>query len=116
MEADMGGTQIFSPLENLLKEKPRKGYPKQIFMLTDGGVSNTEGVLRMVKLNNKYARVHGIGIGNGASESLIRGCSERGKGQCVFIDDLEDPADKIIQLLSDSLSAVISSINLTYDK
>jgi len=51
----------------LLNSKPIEGYPKQIFLLTDGGVSNTEGVIKMVGLNNKYSRVYTIGIGNGAS-------------------------------------------------
>jgi hypothetical protein len=115
MSADMGGTEIFKPLNSLLKELPKEGYPKQIFLLTDGGVSNTEGVLNMVSNNNKYARVHTIGIGNGASESLIQGCAKRGKGFHVFITDQEDPSDKIIQLLSDSLSPVISKMRLDYD-
>lgn len=69
----------------------------------------------MVKNNSKYARVHSIGIGNGASESLILGCAKSGKGFHVFINDQEDPSEKIIQLLSDSLSAVITKMNLDYD-
>ena len=41
----------------------------------------------MVSLNNKYARVHTIGIGNGCSQRLILGCAEKGKGQHIFISD-----------------------------
>lgn len=52
-----------------------EGYPRQIFLLTDGGVENTEGVIRMVGLNNKYSRIHTIGIGNGCSDRLILGCA-----------------------------------------
>jgi len=44
-----------------------EGYARQIFLLTDGAVMNTTGVVNMVALNNKYSRVHTIGIGNGAS-------------------------------------------------
>ena len=112
----MGGTEIYAPLFHLITQKPIPGYPKQIFLLTDGGVSNTQGVIQMVANNNKYSRVHTIGIGNGASEDLILGCAKKGKGYHVFITDNENPADKIIQLLTDSLSPVISSMKLTYDK
>lgn len=116
MSADMGGTEIYDPLRNLITGKPIDGYPKQIFLLTDGGVSNTEGVINMVALNNKYSRVHTIGIGNGCSEELILGCAKKGKGCHVFISDSEDPSEKIIQLLTDSLSPVISKMKLSYDK
>lgn len=67
MSADMGGTEIYNPLRDLLISKPIEGYPKQVFLLTDGGVSNTEGVIKMVAQNNKFARVHTIAVGNGAS-------------------------------------------------
>jgi hypothetical protein len=70
----------------------------------------------MVGLNNKYSRVHTIGIGNGCSEELILGCAKKGKGSHVFITDSEDPSEKIIQLLTDSLSPVISRMKLSYDK
>lgn len=73
-------------------EKPIEGYPRQVFLLTDGGVSNTEGVIKLVSNSIKYSRVHTIGIGNGASEALIVGCAEKGKGCHVFIDDSEDPS------------------------
>lgn len=73
-----------------------EGYPRHIFILTDGEVSNTEGVIKMVKNNTKYCRVHCIGIGNGASLNLIQGCSKNGKGNYVMITDSENPSNKII--------------------
>jgi hypothetical protein len=48
MSANMGGTEIFEPLQSILQHKTIPGYPKQIFLLTDGGVSNTEGVIALV--------------------------------------------------------------------
>jgi hypothetical protein len=39
----------------------------------------------MVKINTKYCRVYTIGIGNGASLGLIKGCAEAGKGKSVMI-------------------------------
>ena len=41
MNADMGGTVIYEPLKKLLQSKVIAGYPKQIFLLTDGGVGDT---------------------------------------------------------------------------
>ncbi len=70
----------------------------------------------MVKKNSKYSRVHTIGIGDGASAALIKGCAEKGKGHHIFIKDKENPSEKIIQMLSDSLSPVISKVSISYDK
>jgi hypothetical protein len=37
----MGGTEIEEPLTMTLTAEPKKGYPKHVFLLTDGAVSNT---------------------------------------------------------------------------
>lgn len=41
MSADMGGTEIEGPLRKILQSKLKEGYPRQVFLLTDGEVSNT---------------------------------------------------------------------------
>ncbi len=71
MSADFGGTEIYYPLENALTEKGIDLYPRFIFLLTDGTVSNTEGVIAMAKQKSRKSRICSIGIGNGASLNLI---------------------------------------------
>lgn len=41
MSADYGGTEIYDPLLKLLKDQIVEGYPRHIFLLTDGDVENT---------------------------------------------------------------------------
>jgi hypothetical protein len=95
---------------------PIENYPRHIFLLTDGAIQNTSNVLAYVSTHIQYSRVHSIGIGNGASEDLIMGCAQQGKGYSVMISDEEDPTDKIIEILDKSLSPLISKLHLTYDK
>lgn len=116
MDANMGGTEILYPLRMCLQKPPIEDYPRQIFLLTDGAVSDTASVQNFVRNHNKFSRVHGIGIGNGASEDLILGCAQQGKGYSVMISDTEDPTDKIIDILDKSLSPAISKIQLNFDK
>lgn len=88
----MGGTNIFKPLFEQLTSSLIEGYPKYIFLLTDGDVADTSGVISMVGKNNKYARVHTIGIGSDVSRDLIIKCAENGKGRYIFIGDKENPS------------------------
>lgn len=44
MEADFGGTELLEPLKHLKNHPPIKGRSRQIFLLTDGEISNTDEV------------------------------------------------------------------------
>lgn len=115
MKANLGGTEIYNPLKNILSSKIIEGYPKQIFLLTDGAVPNTEKVIELVKSNVRFSRVHTIGIGSSVSRDLVVECAAKGKGHAIFIGDGEEPAAKVIQLLNDSLTPVISGVSLDFD-
>jgi hypothetical protein len=78
-------------------------------------VSDTNSIVQLVAQNNKYCRVHSIGIGEGASKALVKGCAEKGKGKAIFIADNEDVAGKIIELLQSTLSPAITDFELKFD-
>ena len=44
MSADMGGTEILGPLKEVFAKAPAPGMPRQVFLITDGEVSNTDQV------------------------------------------------------------------------
>ena len=44
-----------------------EGYPRQLFFLTDGAVSDVSSVLKFISKHTQYTRVNSIGIGNGCS-------------------------------------------------
>ena len=56
LRADLGGTELFDPLKNIFSHKPMKGLPRQVFVLTDGSVSNTESVIKLVAKNSSNSR------------------------------------------------------------
>ena len=62
MQADLGGTELLSPLQYIFGIKPRSGYARQIFVLTDGSVSNTNACIQLMKSNIKSSRCVFIGI------------------------------------------------------
>ena len=56
MQADLGGTELLRPLDYIFGEKTTSGLPRQIFVLTDGAVSNTDACIRKVKENAARSR------------------------------------------------------------
>ena len=56
LKADLGGTEILPPLREIYKQDPIKGFPRQVFLLTDGSVSNTQECINEVKRNVNNAK------------------------------------------------------------
>ena len=115
-QADLGGTELFDPLRELFNSRHVKNYPRNVFVLTDGAISNTNKVLELIAKYNDECRVYMIGIGNGCSRELIVEGAKAGKGQHEFIGDDEDMNAKILGLLQDSLTPFLTDIKLEYDE
>lgn len=69
-ESNMGGTEIFEPLQFALQSRNITHYPKNIILLTDGQVWNVNQCLAMIKqaVSDENIRVYAVGIGNGISK------------------------------------------------
>lgn len=62
----------------MLSEEANKGYPRQIFILTDGAVDNTDQVVAYVRKHANTTRVFTFGIGAEASKALCHNLAEAG--------------------------------------
>jgi len=97
MEANMQGTEILPPLRAVYDLPEIPDHPRQIIVLTDGEVSNTEEVIELVRQNHQERhpdwRLFTMGIGTGVSHSLVRGMARMGKGtvQMVGSDQTLEP-------------------------
>ena len=110
-EATMGGTQIYEPLLQIFNKPSIKGYPRSIFLLTDGAVANTQQVLRLITQNSDKTRVFTVGVGNGCSAELVTKSALYGKGKHEFVQDEKDIYEKVISLLDASLSPCYSDLS-----
>ena len=97
--ADMGGTNIYQPLSLVFSKSPARGYPRTIFLLTDGQVSDPGEVVEIIRKNSGKCRVHGFGIGEDVDVSLIKNSAKAGKGCASFITNTEDIGKKVISAL-----------------
>jgi hypothetical protein len=86
----MGGTEIFQPIQEIFKFAGEPGLPRHLYLLTDGGVSNTQEIVNLIRINRGTTRVHTFGIGSGASTELVKDCAKAGLGHFSFIYDLNE--------------------------
>ncbi len=56
LKADLGGTRLYSPLEYIFSQPLKTHLTRQVFILTDGSVSNTAQVIELVRKNASKAR------------------------------------------------------------
>ena len=71
MGADLGGTELVGPLQWLKKQKPTVGGVRQIFLLTDGEVSNVDQVTNICREMATYTRIFSFGLGSSVSHLLL---------------------------------------------
>ncbi|HXB55145.1 MAG TPA: VIT domain-containing protein [Vicinamibacteria bacterium] len=114
MEASMGGTEILASLEAILQKPPLPGVPRQVFVLTDGQVTNTGAVIKLVRKHSDTTRVFAFGIGAGASHHLVRGLVHAGSGAAEFIAPGERIEGKVLRQLSKALAPALTEVKLDW--
>jgi Ca-activated chloride channel family protein len=114
LQADMGGTEILGALEAALATPARPGVPRQLFVLTDGQVTNTAEVIQCVRRHSDRARVFTFGIGAGASAHLVRGMARAGEGAAEFIAPGERVEGKVLRQLERALAPAASDLRVDW--
>jgi hypothetical protein len=114
LEANLGGTEILPALKALL-EHPKDGtLARQIVVLTDGEVTNTDAVLALAKRHAANARIFTFGIGAGASHHLVKGLARAGAGIAEFIYPGERIEPKVVRQFGRLLSPSLTNIGLDW--
>ena len=73
------------PLQWLKDNSPSEGRARQIFLLTDGEVSNVTEVLDLCRSMASSTRIFSFGLGQSPSRSLVKGLARTTNGRFVFI-------------------------------
>ncbi|OCT71092.1 von Willebrand factor A domain-containing protein 5B1 [Xenopus laevis] len=114
LRADMGGTNILSPLKWIFRQPGCRGYPRLLFLLTDGAVSNTGKVLELIRHHSSVTRCYSFGIGQNACRRLVQGVASVSKGSAEFLSEGERLQPKMLQSLKKSMAPVLSDVTVEW--
>jgi Ca-activated chloride channel homolog len=114
IEADLGGTEILPALEAVLQPPKNGTRTRQIVVLTDGQVTNTDAVLALAKRHAADARIFTFGIGAGASQHLVKGLARAGAGVAEFIYPGERIEPKVVRQFGRLLSPSLTNVALDW--
>ncbi|XP_062241630.1 von Willebrand factor A domain-containing protein 5A-like isoform X2 [Platichthys flesus] len=115
MQANLGGTEILEPIKHIYSQPCIPNQPRQLFVFTDGEVSNTKEVIDLVKKNSGSHRCFSFGIGEGASSALINGLAKEGGGHAQFITGADRMQPKVMQSLRFALQPAVEDISVMWD-
>ena len=113
-EADLGGTEILAPLNDLFKGDDNKNI-KNIILITDGEVGNEDDVIKLVKLNSAKNRLFTVGIGYGPNEYFIKGMADATGAASQIVHPEERIEPKILGLFNNLSHGRIENIKIDWE-
>jgi hypothetical protein len=110
--APQHGTDIYQPLFHVL-DQGRVGVGLgQVFVLTDGEISDTDRVIQLALSNRWNSRIFTVGIGDGADAGLMEGLANVTGGRSDFVVSGEDVSSKVIPQHQTSLSGLLTEVSV----
>ncbi|HEY7119922.1 MAG TPA: VIT domain-containing protein [Tepidisphaeraceae bacterium] len=112
--ADLGGTELMAPLEEILAEPPAGGGVRNIVLLTDGQVTNEPAVIALARRKRAHNRIFTFGIGHGCSAFLIKGLARVSGGAAEFIAPGERIEEKVLRTFGRLASPPVSQVEIDW--
>lgn len=104
LDATYRGTEMLAPIQDTLSRRD-SDRPLEVMLLTDGEVWNQHNLFDIVQTASmSNARFFTLGIGSGASSSLVEGIARAGRGFAQWVADGERIDRRVIRMLKGALT------------
>ncbi|KAK5583669.1 hypothetical protein RB653_005267 [Dictyostelium firmibasis] len=114
IDANLGGTELLEPIVDILSKESDPEYPRQVFILTDGEISNRDKLIDYVGKEANTTRIFTYGIGSYVDQELIVGVSKACKGYYEMIKENSDMEEKVMKLISIAMQPTLSNIKVNW--
>ncbi|XP_030016000.1 von Willebrand factor A domain-containing protein 5B1 [Sphaeramia orbicularis] len=114
MRADMRGTNLLGALSWVYQQPTQRSYPRQVFIVTDGTITNVAKVLELVRRNTCAGRCFGLGLGPRACRRLLQGVAKLTGGTTEFLEDEDRLQPKLIKSLKKAFEPVLTDVRIDW--
>ncbi|KAF3000607.1 hypothetical protein E8E14_001274 [Neopestalotiopsis sp. 37M] len=115
IQANYGGTEMYHAVKDIFGRR-YQDVNLEVFLLTDGQIWNQEQLLQLINQqvseSNGAIRLFSLGIGSGASHSLIEGVARAGQGFSQSVADREQMGSKVVRMLKGALFPHVKDYSL----
>jgi len=114
VDADLGGTEMLSPLYDIYGTAAKHGNHRSILLITDGEVANEEEISGMVKRQSDGTSLFTVGIGYGPNEYLIKQLARAsgGASECIAPGERIEP--KVLRLFKKVTSGRLDNFRIQW--
>jgi von Willebrand factor type A domain/Vault protein inter-alpha-trypsin domain len=117
-DASFGGTEILSAVKNTVKNR-YEDMQLEVIIVTDGQIWNQTELFSFInEASAKSVRFFSLGIGSGASSSLVTGIARAGDGFAQFVGEGEKMEKRVVRMLKGALTPHIKdyTMEVKFDK
>ena len=115
MDATMGGTNIYNALSLIFEIDADHQYPRNLFLITDGGETNSQDSLALIKEKKSACRIHGFGIQcSGKEAKFLSVAAKLGKGSAFFVNDIQELGKSVISALTKCVLPCMNKWNISW--
>ncbi|KAM9992593.1 hypothetical protein ACTFIY_010043 [Dictyostelium cf. discoideum] len=114
ISANLGGTELLPPMVDILSSPYDPEYPRQVFILTDGEISERDKLIDYVAKEANTTRIFTYGIGSGVDQELVIGLSKACKGYYEMIRETTNMEKQVMKLLNVAFEPMLSNIKLDW--
>eukprot|EP01124_Arcella_intermedia_P018668 TRINITY_DN2578_c0_g1_i3.p1 TRINITY_DN2578_c0_g1~~TRINITY_DN2578_c0_g1_i3.p1 ORF type:complete len:782 (-),score=233.37 TRINITY_DN2578_c0_g1_i3:2-2347(-) len=112
--ADLGGTDLVSPLRRIFAQPPDIEYPRIILVLTDGSVDDRSGTINEVRRNQEQCRLYALGISSEVDSELVKGICDAGRGEAAFVINDSDIESTVMSLFEKAFQPCTRNIQIMW--
>jgi len=107
-----GGTEILSPLQDVLRSPPSAGRVRHLVIITDGQVGNEAEIVRWVGSLDQSLRTFAIGIDTAVNEAFLKQLASRTRGLATFMTPSDPIAERMTRFLATVGAPVLTAVTL----